>query len=282
MRFKGQIEVETMSGERIPILGSPCLIGRATESHLHFPVPDVSRRHAILALTEGLWWLMDLGSRSGTWLNGNRLSQATVVESGDVIGLGSVTLQLHDVKGAPLVQGRKNRLLESTHPGETEWMITCDTKAIWVDGDFQICGGSPDSAAWLAAFFGEGGGKLPNELRNWLDSSISDRIPHETRIGDERLRVTLCQMQEKERLLVLCRLAPAFTPESAQKLGLSKAEALVVPWLIRGRRNEEIGLILGISSRTAEKHIAGILEKLKVETRTAAVWTIIERSGAHR
>ena len=271
-----------MSGERIPILGSPCLIGRATESNLHFPVPDVSRRHAILALTEGFWWLMDLGSRSGTWLNGSRLSRATVVKSGDVIGLGAVTFKLHEVKGAALVQGGRNRLLESTHPGETEWMITCDTKAVWVDGDFQIRGGSPDTAAWFAAFYGEGGGKLPKELRDWLASGISGRMPHETRIGDERLRVTLCQTKEKERLLILSRLSPAFTTESALKLGLSKSETLVVPWLIRGRRNEEIGIILGISTRTVEKHIAGILEKLGVETRTAAVWNIIERSGAHR
>jgi pSer/pThr/pTyr-binding forkhead associated (FHA) protein/DNA-binding CsgD family transcriptional regulator len=282
MELKGQIEVETMNGERIPILGSPCLIGRATECHLHFPVPDVSRRHAILAITEGVWWLMDMGSRSGTWLNGNRLSQAATVVPGDVIGVGSVNLKLHAVKGAPPVQGVRNRLLESTHPGETEWMITRDTKAIWVDGDFQIRGGSPDTAAWLAAFYGDGGRDLPKELRDWLGSRTSERMPHETRIGDERLRVTLCQMQEEERLLVLSRLSPAFTPESVQKLGLSKTESLVVPWLIRGRRNDEIGLILGISSRTAEKHIAAILEKLGVETRTAAVWNIIERSGAHR
>jgi pSer/pThr/pTyr-binding forkhead associated (FHA) protein len=277
-----QIEVETANGERIPILNSPCLIGRATESHLRFPVPDVSRRHAILAITEGMWWLMDMGSRSGTWLNGNRLNQAAMVEPGDVIGLGSVNLKLHASNGVPPVHFGRNRLLESTLPGETEWVVTRDTKAIWVDGDFQIRGGSPDTAAWLAAFYGEGGQALPRELRDWLGNRISERMPHETRVGDERLRVTLCQMQGEERLLVLSRLSPAFTPETVQKLGLSKSEAMVVPWLIRGRRNEEIGLILGISSRTAEKHIAGILVKLGVETRTAAVWNIIERSGAHR
>lgn len=248
---------------------------------MHFPVPDVSRRHAILAITEGVWWLMDMGSRSGTWLNGSRLGQAAMVGPGDVIGVGSVSLKLLAAKGAPPLGGR-DRLLESTHPGETEWMITRDTKAIWVDVDYRIRGGSPDTAAWLAAFYGEGGGNLPKELRDWLGSGISERMPHETRVGDERLRVTLCQMQEDERLLVLSRLSPAFTPESVQKLGLSKTEALVVPWLIRGRRNEEIGLILGISSRTVEKHIAQILVKLEVETRTAAVWNIIERSGAHR
>lgn len=282
LKFNGQIEVETMNGEKIPVHGSPCLIGRAPESNLHFPVPDVSRRHAILAITERVWWLMDMGSRSGTWLNGNRLSQAAVVEPGDVIGVGSVNLKLHAVKGTPPVMGVRDRLLESTHPGETEWVVTRDTKAIWVDGDFQIRGGSPDTAAWLAAFYGEGGSNLPKELRDWMESRVCERIPHETRVGDERLRVTLCQMQDKERLLVLSRLSPAFTPESALKLGLSKTEALVVPWLIRGRRNEEIALILGISSRTIEKHVAGILEKLGVETRTAAVWNIIERSGAHR
>jgi hypothetical protein len=38
-----------------------------------------------------------------------------------------------------------------------------------------------------------------------------------------------------------------------------------------GKRDSEIAVILGLSSRTVEKHVGHILEKLGVETRTAAV-----------
>lgn len=41
-------------------------------------------------------------------------------------------------------------------------------------------------------------------------------------------------------------------------------------WLSEGKRDREIALILGLSSRTVEKHVCHIFEKLSVETRTAA------------
>ncbi len=42
-------------------------------------------------------------------------------------------------------------------------------------------------------------------------------------------------------------------------------------WLSEGKRDREIATILGLSPRTVEKHVCHILEKLQVETRTAAV-----------
>jgi DNA-binding CsgD family transcriptional regulator len=42
-------------------------------------------------------------------------------------------------------------------------------------------------------------------------------------------------------------------------------------WVIEGKRDREIAIILGLSPRTVEKHVCHILEKLGVETRTAAV-----------
>ena len=41
-------------------------------------------------------------------------------------------------------------------------------------------------------------------------------------------------------------------------------------WLSEGKRDREIAIILGLSSRTVEKHVGHIIEKLNVETRTAA------------
>lgn len=54
---------------------------------------------------------------------------------------------------------------------------------------------------------------------------------------------------------------------------LTKRELEVVEWIAAGKRNREIGKILGCSSRTVQKHVEHILEKLHLETRTAVcVW----------
>lgn len=52
---------------------------------------------------------------------------------------------------------------------------------------------------------------------------------------------------------------------------LTPREREVIHWVREGKRDREIAVILGLSPRTVEKHVGHILEKLGVETRTAAV-----------
>lgn len=56
-------------------------------------------------------------------------------------------------------------------------------------------------------------------------------------------------------------------------LGVTPREREVMHWIIEGKRDREVATILGISSRTVEKHVCHIFEKLNVETRTAAART---------
>jgi DNA-binding CsgD family transcriptional regulator len=51
---------------------------------------------------------------------------------------------------------------------------------------------------------------------------------------------------------------------------LTRREAEILSYVAVGKTNPEIGIILGISWRTVEKHLQHILERLGVETRTAA------------
>jgi len=44
----------------------------------------------------------------------------------------------------------------------------------------------------------------------------------------------------------------------------------VLYWVMQGKTNEEIGIILQVSARTVEKHLEHILAQLGVENRTAA------------
>ena len=73
---------------------------------------------------------------------------------------------------------------------------------------------------------------------------------------------------------VALRAAAQPAPEPAVVEGLTPRQGEVLRWLGAGKRNAEIAAILGISSRTVEKHVEQVFGKLGVETRSAAVATL--------
>ncbi len=66
----------------------PQLIGRSSEA---LPISDntVSRRHAELTPDAGEWWIRDLESQNGTWINGMRIDERVRLRRGDLIRVGS-------------------------------------------------------------------------------------------------------------------------------------------------------------------------------------------------
>jgi two-component system response regulator DegU len=60
----------------------------------------------------------------------------------------------------------------------------------------------------------------------------------------------------------------AWTQETPSDL--TKRELEVLKWVVDGKTNQEIGLALGISEKTVEKHLDGIFTKLKVSSRVEA------------
>lgn len=69
------------------------LVGRRPESTIALDEPFVSAEHAEMAYDNGRWWLRDLGSTNGTFLNGTPVTVATGVRPGDVVQFGRITLQ---------------------------------------------------------------------------------------------------------------------------------------------------------------------------------------------
>jgi DNA-binding CsgD family transcriptional regulator/PAS domain-containing protein len=63
-------------------------------------------------------------------------------------------------------------------------------------------------------------------------------------------------------------------------LGLSRRESDVLLWVTRGKSNEEIGIILGMSLGTVKKHLEHIFQKLGVESRTAAAARALSEAAA--
>jgi DNA-binding CsgD family transcriptional regulator len=64
---------------------------------------------------------------------------------------------------------------------------------------------------------------------------------------------------------------------SFQSRGLTPREAEVLHWIAKGKRDEEIGLILGISTPTVNHHVQAVLRKLGAETRGGAALEAFER-----
>jgi DNA-binding CsgD family transcriptional regulator len=126
---------------------------------------------------------------------------------------------------------------------------------------------------------------LPEELARWVSWSSRDmrkstdvpevRRPLVIERDGGRLTVYLFSKPE-QNFLLLEEHRCAIDPVALANLALSKRESEILAYVAVGKTNREIGIILGISSRTVSKHVEHILERLGVETRTAAATTALE------
>lgn len=82
------------------------LIGRDPECDIVLNEPTVSRRHARIQFIENKLIIMDVGSKSGTRVNGRLIDRPTPLRDGDKVQLGEVLLEV-DWKGAPRVETEK-------------------------------------------------------------------------------------------------------------------------------------------------------------------------------
>jgi sigma-B regulation protein RsbU (phosphoserine phosphatase) len=85
---EARLHVSDSQGRRVVVLDRPqFLIGRRTAADLQIVSTDVSREHAEIVHDEGRYLLRDRGSRYGTFVNGEQVTER-VLEHGDRIRLG--------------------------------------------------------------------------------------------------------------------------------------------------------------------------------------------------
>ncbi|MCA1840412.1 MAG: FhaA domain-containing protein [Actinomycetota bacterium] len=77
--------------KRFALSGSRVSVGRTKGSDIELVDTEVSRVHAELVQREGVWWVVDLGSSNGTYVNGNVVKERRL-EQGDVLRVGSTSL----------------------------------------------------------------------------------------------------------------------------------------------------------------------------------------------
>lgn len=95
----GQLVVTSAGQTGIPVgkifpLSPVTIIGRSTETEIALNDSFLSNEHARLELREAVWWLEDLNSTNGTFLNGFEVRGSTELHPGDVVRVGRVELKL--------------------------------------------------------------------------------------------------------------------------------------------------------------------------------------------
>ena len=82
------------NGREISIPKQEFIIGRGEEAHLRPNSDLVSRTHCSLKIEDGVVNISDMGSRNGTYVNGQRLTERHVAKSGDLVRVGRLQFEV--------------------------------------------------------------------------------------------------------------------------------------------------------------------------------------------
>ena len=83
-----------LAGTRITLGEQPIMIGRANDSTLVLTDDYASTRHARLVNRDGDWYVEDLGSTNGTYLDRTKVTGPTLIPPGVPIRIGKTVLEL--------------------------------------------------------------------------------------------------------------------------------------------------------------------------------------------
>ena len=113
-------------------------VGRVQGNDLLLPRGNVSKHHARIVHREGRFILTDLKSTNGTYVNGRRIAQATIVREGDRIQIGDFVLRVQPAASgtqAPAFSQTRRvttaqvQDTDPTPPGGRNWLAEAQEQA---------------------------------------------------------------------------------------------------------------------------------------------------------
>lgn len=82
------------SGKEIKILYNQFIIGRGDDCHLRPKSDAVSRQHCVIVVTDNQVLVRDMGSKNGTFVNGDRIEGDRPVKVGDHLKVGPLEFEM--------------------------------------------------------------------------------------------------------------------------------------------------------------------------------------------
>jgi sigma-B regulation protein RsbU (phosphoserine phosphatase) len=97
-----------------PLEGGVLGIGRSSRHPIHIPDGTVSKDHAEITSRAGQFYLRDLGSRNGTRVNGREATEPILLEAGDQVEIGHVSLLLTGDEARPRLRLNEQSIVGTT------------------------------------------------------------------------------------------------------------------------------------------------------------------------
>jgi hypothetical protein len=111
-------------GDPIPLLRQELTVGRRPGCDIRLDFDNVSGKHCVLRIINGIWNIRDLGSTNGTSVNGSRISSEHSVMPDDEFGISGRLYRIdyepsgptsftdtHDLLGDEVIEERKRHSL---------------------------------------------------------------------------------------------------------------------------------------------------------------------------
>jgi pSer/pThr/pTyr-binding forkhead associated (FHA) protein len=137
-----QLVKGALPGTRFVLSGDRAVIGRSAECEVPLDVPAVSRRHAVVSRDRGRFFIEDLNSRNGTFLNDSKVVDRTPLRDGDQLVICDQEFRFYSGSASSFVE-------EDDSPAATDIAeLVDDSTAVQrasVMATFDVSGGS---ASW--------------------------------------------------------------------------------------------------------------------------------------
>jgi len=171
--------LRTESGNRyLPLVGSNCwTVGRSDDNNFVLTDRWISRNHAMLQCTEtGDFYLIDLGSRNGSFVNGRRVSIPVTIRNGDRLTFGQTELEFHSP--SPTNQSDSSQNLEKETLTSTLHVRRLMSVMVVDIRDFTVLTRQLDEkilSAVIGTWFRHAG-EIIREHGSWVDKYIGDAV----------------------------------------------------------------------------------------------------------
>ncbi|MDO4834202.1 MAG: FtsW/RodA/SpoVE family cell cycle protein [Bacillota bacterium] len=140
-------------GSSVPLIHWENLMGRARSCDVILNLGGVSRSHGTLIRdSAGIWEYNDLGSKNGSYINGKRVTEPTVMRGGDVLTIGGQEFELYPLSLRERLEHieRRKRSTKRTSPWLS--MLAITIFQILTVIQFRVAFGDEYPAQLTAAF----------------------------------------------------------------------------------------------------------------------------------
>jgi adenylate cyclase len=250
--------LESPGRERIPLQGN-CSLGRSPRNRVVIDSPKVSRRHCIVNLQNvGEFWLIDLGSSNGTFLNKRRVHQPVRLSDFDQITVGDAPFTFRQPE--EITSERRTLIMQQTIRETANlpvWLLVAD-----IENFTPLSRGmESDKLALLVGSWVATCKTVVEEHRGEIDKYLGDGFLaywHDDEKGAENVAAGLAKLKELQKAEPPFRLVLHYGMVSSGGLRSMGEESLIGKEVIFVFRMEKLAGTLGVpllASAPAQKKL---------------------------